>query len=80
MIPRTYKEWHHCIVNECGIPLTQEYIQQRLDVLNNNTHQETRRLVSLYGQAHLAKLIEWFSAAAQMSHAGQGDTVINNLH
>lgn len=65
MIPQTYQEWHHCIVSECRIELTEEFIQQRLDVLNNKTHQETRRMVSLYGKAHLEKLIIWFTTASK---------------
>ncbi|MCP1714131.1 hypothetical protein J2T36_003366 [Kerstersia gyiorum] len=30
LIPRTYEQWHHCIVRECGIPLTTAFIAQRL--------------------------------------------------
>lgn len=71
MIPRNYQEWHHCIVNECRIELTEQFIQQRLDVLNNSSHQETRRLIHLYGQEHLEKLITWFTAAAQDNNCSQ---------
>lgn len=65
MIPKNYQTWRNCIVNECGIALTSDFIQQRLDVLRNPTHQETKRLVSLYGQQHLEKLIFWFDIAAE---------------
>ena len=65
MIPQSYKEWHHCIVYECRIELTEEFIQKRLEVLNIETHQETRRLISLYGKGHLDKLITWFTAASK---------------
>ena len=63
MIPKSYSEWHHCIVNECKIDLTTEFISQRLAVLNNPTHQETKRLISLYGKDHHNKLISWFNTA-----------------
>ena len=70
MIPQSYKEWHHCIVNECRIELTEEFIQKRLDVLNNKTHQETRRLIYLYGISHIARLIIWFTAASKGNNSG----------
>ncbi|MBK0093597.1 hypothetical protein IBT49_25420 [Erwinia sp. S63] len=63
MIPQTYQEWHHCIVDECRIELTEEFILQRLDIMKNKAHQETRRMISLYGKMHLEKLITWFTAA-----------------
>ncbi|WP_186454470.1 hypothetical protein [Candidatus Pantoea soli] len=64
MIPQNYQQWRHCIVNECRIELTPLYIQQRLQVLNDKSHQETKRLTFLYGKTHLEKLITWFNAAA----------------
>ena len=63
MIPQNYQQWRHCIVNECRIELTPLYIQQRLEVLNDNSHQETKRLTFLYGKNHLERLINWFNVA-----------------
>lgn len=29
IITSTYEEWHHCITETCGIPLTKSYFEQR---------------------------------------------------
>ncbi|HBS5820989.1 TPA: hypothetical protein MAK91_000462 [Klebsiella variicola] len=63
MIPKTYPQWYRCITEECDIPLTQAFIAARLAVLENPDHQETRRFVSLYGQPHLCKVVQWFKKA-----------------
>ncbi|EPY9770969.1 TPA: hypothetical protein N2R65_004541 [Klebsiella variicola] len=80
MIPKTYNEWENCIVNDCGIELTDSFIQQRLDVLNNESHHETKRLLSLYGKPHLEKLIRWFTTAAEKLNTENEQTTLNQIH
>ncbi len=63
IVPRTYEEWKNCIVVECGIPLTLDYVQARLQVLQNPTAHHTQRFVKQWGSDHLARTIAWFSKA-----------------
>ncbi|MEM7504286.1 MAG: hypothetical protein AAF417_19760 [Pseudomonadota bacterium] len=62
-IPSTYEQWHHCITAECGIPLTSEFVAQRLAVWKDEDAQETARFRRLYGDAHWRTVIGWFEKA-----------------
>lgn len=64
MIPKTYQQWYDCITQECGITLSDAFIRERLSVLENAAHQETRRFITCYGQPHLRSVIEWYRQAA----------------
>ncbi len=61
MIPQTFDEWKHCIINDCKINLTKEFALQRLKVYQDKTHSETKKFVSLYGDQHLNNVILWYS-------------------
>ncbi len=63
VIPETYSEWHHCIVYECGIELTHSYIEQRLVILRELHHEETRRFIQIYGEAHWQFIVSCFEHA-----------------
>ncbi len=65
MIPKTYQQWYQCITKECGIPITKEFILQRLAILEDHKNEETRRFISLYGQHHLDNIIQWFKKARE---------------
>jgi len=65
MIPRTYAQWRHCITVECGIPLSADFIAQRLAVWRNPQLEETQRFRRLYGDAHWQAVQRWFVQAAQ---------------
>lgn len=60
MIPQTFEQWKHCIVDECQIRLTKEFANQRLEVYKNKQHPETSRFIQLYGEQHLNNIITWF--------------------
>jgi hypothetical protein len=62
-IPKDYIEWKKCIEIDCQIPLTAEFITSRLSSLRNESEQSTKKLIELYGMAHLQRLVEWFSRA-----------------
>ncbi|CAM4237470.1 hypothetical protein [Kerstersia similis] len=64
-IPRTYEQWRHCIVHECGIPLTAGYIAQRLATWRNPDTEETRRFRRLYGDTHWQAILAWFERAGR---------------
>lgn len=62
-IPSTYDEWHHCITEICGIPLTEAYIRKRIDALNNHRDYMTTRFVELYGESQRQQTLAWFEQA-----------------
>ncbi len=61
--PQNYDEWVHCITVECGIPLTSDFVSQRLAVWRNEGSEETQRFRKLYGDAHWQAVIGWFERA-----------------
>jgi len=61
MIPQTYEDWKNCLVHDCKINLTEDFVRQRLRVYSNKENFETKKFVSLYGQQHVKNIIEWFS-------------------
>ncbi|WP_242612547.1 hypothetical protein [Corticibacter populi] len=65
VIPRSYAQWRHCIVHECGLTLTAAYIAERLQALNQADSQETLRFRRLYGDAHWQAVCGWFAQARQ---------------
>ena len=61
MVPHTFEEWIRCIEQDCGVRLTSDFAQKRIDVYRNPKHPETKKFISLYGEHHLGNVIEWFS-------------------
>ena len=62
-IPATYEQWHYCITVECGIPLTEEFVAERLQVWRDENADETKRFRKLYGDAYWRAVISWFEHA-----------------
>ena len=69
-IPGSFEEWHHCITVECGIPLTAEFVGERLAIWRNPKIEETVRFRSLYGDDHWHAVISWFERAAREFKGG----------
>lgn len=65
MIPTNYEEWRHCITVECGIDLTQAFIEERLAVWRNAQSEESHRFRRLYGEQHLQEVLGWFVRAIE---------------
>lgn len=63
-VPTNYAEWRHCITVECGIALTQAYIADRLQALDDARDYNTQRLISVYGRQHHQAVVAWFQQAA----------------
>lgn len=70
VIPETYAQWRHCIEVECGIPLTPDFINARLQALAQPRGEEAGRFAGLYGAAHLERVIGWFRRAAAPGASG----------
>ena len=60
MIPRTYEDWQHCITVDCGITLTKAFVLERISILSDEDHPETKRFVQLYGDAHRRGVLGWY--------------------
>lgn len=65
VIPTTYQEWEHCITVECGIPLTAEYVAQRIEALQNMRDHHTQRFIERWGQEHHTRTLAWFREAEE---------------
>lgn len=63
-IPQTYDEWAHCIIVECGIPLTPAYVAGRIAALEDSRDFHTQRFIGRWGEAHHARTLDWFREAA----------------
>lgn len=63
VIPRSYNEWRHCIEVDCGIPLTPDFVSDRIEALTRSGSEEASRFARLYGNEHLQRVIGWFHAA-----------------
>lgn len=70
MIPTTFEEWKNCIVIDCKIELTNEFIASRLRVYQDKSNPETKKFKKLYGEQHLNNVIYWLKKASK--EVGQG--------
>ncbi|MEM9468852.1 MAG: hypothetical protein AAF988_01685 [Pseudomonadota bacterium] len=61
----TYEDWKYCITELCSIPLTPNYIEDRLQALSNPSDYHTIKFVDTWGEDHLQKTIQWFEQAKQ---------------
>lgn len=62
--PQTYADWRHCITIDCGIELTEQYISERIEAMNDHSDPHTARFIELYGEAYHAQVVGWFERAA----------------
>lgn len=63
-MPTHYAGWRECITVHCGIPLTPGYVAERLQILSQAGHEETRRFIRVYGEDHRQRVLGWFRQAA----------------
>lgn len=64
-IPASYHQWRECITVRCGIPLTADYIEGRLQELRDTAHPRTIEFAHKYGEAYTQQIIRWFEQAAR---------------
>ncbi|MEM1360631.1 MAG: hypothetical protein AAGF94_02810 [Pseudomonadota bacterium] len=65
MVPGTYEEWEHCITVECGIPLTAQYVEERIQALENESDHHTQKFIDRWGRQHHAQTLGWFRQAEE---------------
>lgn len=68
MIPRSFEEWKNCIVNDCNINLTPQFIQKRLKVYEDRRNAETKAFIRLYGEEYLNNIIHWLKRAERAAY------------
>jgi len=67
IIPENYEEWRHCIIVDCGLELSPNYISQRISSLKDENDYYTQQFVKLYGRDYLQKVLSWFMKAQELS-------------
>lgn len=65
MIPETFEAWKSCMINDCKISLTKDYVMSRLAIYQDMKNKETQKFVSLYGQEHLQNIVYWLNNIAE---------------
>ena len=65
LIPETYEQWHHCITVLCEQPLTADFIEARINALNDAKDHTTQKFVKLYGEQQRVKTLQWFETARE---------------
>ena len=59
-IPESYEQWRHCIIVECGLKLTADFIEERIKSLQDTSVHYTQQFIKLYGEEHHQKVLGWF--------------------
>lgn len=62
-IPTTYEEWEHCITVKCGIPLTADYVAERIAAMQNTSDFQTQKFIDQWGAEHHARTLAWLQEA-----------------
>lgn len=60
MIPTNFEEWKYCITEKCHLELTEEFVLERIKILNDPTHKETKHFIKLYGKNHWQNILRWY--------------------
>ncbi|AHB48061.1 hypothetical protein W911_06165 [Hyphomicrobium nitrativorans NL23] len=70
---KTYEDWRHCIEVACGIEITPAFLNARIAELSHADHSRTRRFVEVWGEAHRARVLNWFEQARNEQGPAQAD-------
>lgn len=65
IIPSNYEQWKHCIVKDCGIPLTTPFIEARIAAMNDVNNEYTRQFLKCYGKTHYENTKHWLKQAKE---------------
>lgn len=60
-----YGKWKNCIVKNCGIPLTREFIESRLAELLDDNHIKTIQFKERYGIKYIQVITNHFKRALE---------------
>ena len=59
-MPNHFEEWKRCLEVNCKIPLTKDFANSRIQIYTDNSHDETKKFIELYGINHLNNIIKWY--------------------
>jgi len=65
IIPTDYEQWKHCVVEECGIPLTVSFIDARIAAMKDAKNEYTRQFLTCYGKHHYENTMRWLAQAKE---------------
>lgn len=68
---KAYEDWRHCIEVACGIEITPAFVNERIAELSDADHSKTRRFVETWGEAHRARVLNWFEQARSEQQPAQ---------
>ena len=63
VMPESYEQWKYCIEVLGKIELTPAFVGQRLAIMEDDQHAETKKFVKLYGLDRLQRTVDWFRRA-----------------
>ncbi len=66
-IPSSYASWRHYIEVKCDLKLTPEFLQDRIAVLSDPGHEESKSFAKSYGDAYREQVLTWYQRAAKES-------------
>ena len=64
MFPGDYASWRYCIEVKCGLTMTPEFLQTRIAILGDPSHEEAQRFAKCYGEPYRQQVLGWFQRAA----------------
>lgn len=59
-VPANFKEWRHCIEVLCNTPLTESFVESRIQQLEKLQNKLDKRFVELYGEKHRQQVLTWY--------------------
>ncbi len=62
-IPANYQEWKYCITVLCGIPLSRDFVANRIALFSDKSKDETKKFIQTYGERHAGQVLDWFVLA-----------------
>ena len=60
IFPKHYESWKSCITQKCKIPLTEEFIKNRISILADEDSIERSKFIELYGLHWTNTVISYF--------------------
>lgn len=58
-----YQEWREAITTLGGFTLDQEYCEQRINALKDDTDKGTQSFIEVFGEEYREQVINWFQQA-----------------
>ncbi|MEM9701134.1 MAG: hypothetical protein AAF907_01670 [Planctomycetota bacterium] len=64
-LPQSYEQWRQFTTVNCGIRLTGDYVQSRLQELRDAKRPATAEFAKKYGDDYLQNVINWLERSQQ---------------